>query len=363
MRTTPELLAAIAAAAVPGIAPVATGPSPDDHADFDSCLVLDARKQFWRVRRPRTAEAGVRLETEHLALRAFTPSVRTHLPVHLPTVVGSVEHKGLRTFVYLHQPGSTLSLDELSRQNDHPAPGARPTAPSAEPRAPLAVQVGRAVAAVHSLPRALVMDADLPAYSADQCRVRMLHDLDRAAATGRVPGQLLSRWERALENTDLWRYSTRVVHGDLNERNVTVHEGAIASITGWSDLHVGDPAVDFAWLTDMTHPGFADAALAAYSHAAVQEPDPHLLERAHLHGEFALAEWLVRCVDQGPAASIKDAEGMLATLAQDVEHSGSPSPGVIPENPAEQPVPTDPVRPGTGAATTPVPDADRPTAR
>ena len=106
----------------------------------------------------------------------------------------------------------------------------------------IAVQIGRALGALHSLPRALVMDADLPAYSAEQCRKRMLHDLDRAATTGQIPGQLLRRWEEAMEDTTLWQFSTRVVHGDLHEDNITVDHGSLASFTGWSDLHVGDPA-------------------------------------------------------------------------------------------------------------------------
>ncbi|WP_308495833.1 macrolide 2'-phosphotransferase [Kocuria sp. cx-455] len=337
MRTTPEMLAAIAAAAVPGIAPVATGPSPDDNSDFRSCVVKDTQYKRWRVRSPLNAEASIRLETEHLVLGAFTPSVRAHLPFHLPSVVGSVEQSGLRTFVYSHLPGTTLTLGEMSRQNENPVAPSRAPAPSAEPRAPLAVQVGRALAAVHSLPRALVMDADLPAYSAEQCRSRMLHDLDRAAATGRIPGQLLRRWEQALEDTTLWRFSTRVVHGDLHEDNVIVHEGALGALTGWSDLHVGDPAVDFAWLVGMANSQFADTALETYSVAAVQPPDRHLLRRAHLSAEFALAEWLVRGVDRGVETMIKDAERMLNTLALDVERTGSPAPGVIPEPPAAEP--------------------------
>lgn len=330
------MLAAIAAAAVPGIAPVAAGPSPDDNSDFRSCVVKDTQRKRWRVRSPLHAEASIRLETEHLVLGAFTPSVRAHLPFHLPSVVGSVEQSGLRTFVYSHLPGTTLTLGELSRQNENPVAPSRAPAPSAEPRAPLAVQVGRALAAVHSLPRALVMDADLPAYSAEQCRSRMLHDLDRAAATGRIPGQLLRRWEQALEDTTLWRFSTRVVHGDLHEDNVIVHEGALGALTGWSDLHVGDPAVDFAWLVGMADSQFADTALETYSVAAVQPPDRHLLRRAHLTAEFALAEWLVRGVDRGVESMVKDAERMLNTLALDVERTGSPAPGVIPEPPAAE---------------------------
>ena len=336
MRTTPELLAAIAAAAVPGVAPVATGPSPDDAADFRSCVVQDAAGKRWRVRSPLTTEASMRLETEHLVLQAFTPSIRSHLPFHLPSVAGSVARGELRTFVYSHLPGATLSLAELQRQNTHPEPPLHAPSPSAAPRAPIAVQIGRALGALHSLPRALVMDADLPAYSAEQCRKRMLHDLDRAATTGQIPGQLLRRWEEAMEDTTLWQFSTRVVHGDLHEDNITVDHGSLASFTGWSDLHVGDPAEDFSWLVGMSDSTFADTVLEAYSVAAVQPPDRHLLRRAHLKAEFALAEWLVRGVDRDIPSMVDNARRMLDTLARDVRASESPSPGV--PGPLDEPI-------------------------
>ena len=198
------------------------------------------------------------------------------------------------------------------------------------------------------------MDADLPAYSAEQCRKRMLHDLDRAATTGQIPGQLLRRWEEAMEDTTLWQFSTRVVHGDLHEDNITVDHGSLASFTGWSDLHVGDPAEDFSWLVGMSDSTFADTVLEAYSVAAVQPPDRHLLRRAHLKAEFALAEWLVRGVDRDIPSMVDNARRMLDTLARDVRASESPSPGV--PGPLDDPLPSgagssalDPPQTGTHA--------------
>ena len=49
------------------------------------------------------------------------------------------------------------------------------------------------------------------------------------------------------------------------------------------------------------------------------------------------AEELVRGVDRGIESMVKDAERMLNTLTLDVERTGSPAPGVIPEPPAVEP--------------------------
>ena len=90
MTSSLEHLAAAAAAAVPGLRPAGVAPSPDDDADFRSAVVLDASGRRWRVRSPLSPEASVRLETEHLVLRSFTPAVRSRLPFLVPTAAGSV---------------------------------------------------------------------------------------------------------------------------------------------------------------------------------------------------------------------------------------------------------------------------------
>ena len=87
----------------------------------------------------------MRLETELQVLRAFTPAVRAELPFLIPHVAGTVRLGDLRTFVYSHIEGSPRSLDELAK-------GGRE----------LAREIGRAIAAVHELPRTLVNEADLP---------------------------------------------------------------------------------------------------------------------------------------------------------------------------------------------------------
>lgn len=317
MTSSLEHLAAAAAAAVPGLRPAGVAPSPDDDADFRSAVVVDASQRRWRVRSSLTDEASMRLASEHSVLSSFSPALRAKLPFHMPTVVGSVEDRGRRLFVYSHLPGRPVPIDDLMDLAD--APPARPQPPSAEPVPPAAAQLGQLIAAIHSLPRAMVMDADLPAYSSEQCRRRRLSELDQAASTGRIPAALLRRWEEALEDRTLWRFSTHVIHGDLHEDNLTVEGNRITAVTGWSDVHVGDPADDFAWLIGASDPSFAAAVIAEYSRHAPAEPDPHLLRRAHLEAEFALARWLVRGIARDLPELIADAESMLRILEKDVE--------------------------------------------
>ena len=313
MRREPIELAAVATAAVPGLSPTAVSSAPDDPADFDSALLLDSEGKRWRVRSPRHAEASTRLETEFLVLRAFAPAIRAELPFLMPTVAGTVRQQNLSTFVYSHLNGSTRTVEEL-------------TAGSQE----LAKEIGTALAAIHDLPRALVSNADLPSYTPNEFRQRRLNELDMAATTGKIPPLLLRRWEHAMEDVSLWRFNPCVVHGDLHEDNLLVEEDRVTAVTGWTDLRIGDPADDLAWLVASNEHEFVDAVVRHYTEHRRDAPDSHLLRRAALSAEFALAQYLVKGIAAADAEMISEAEGMLATLADDIAEHGGQSISVEP---------------------------------
>lgn len=334
-------LAALASAAIPGLSPTGVAGSPDDPRDFDAAVVLDQEGGHWRVRSPRNQEAAMRLETELQVLSGFTPRVRAGLPFRVPSVAGAVRLEGLRTFVYHDLPGRELDLEELTGLGEH-----------------IVTDIGRVIAAIHALPASVVENADLPSYTAEQFRQRRLNELDQAATTGRIPPVLLRRWENALEEKELWDFTPVVVHGDLHEDNLLVHRGRLVAVTGWTDLHVGDPADDFAWLASAGDQDFAESVLAEYSGHLTGEggsgtapeipgrpglpdddipadpfgspapvvtrsgPDEHLLRRAALAAEFALAQWLVRGINAGDEGMASEAQEMLRELQLDVEQHG-----------------------------------------
>lgn len=299
-------LAAMASAAVPGLSPRGVAGAPDDAADFTSAVLLDDAGKQWRVRSPRHPEASIRLETELLVLRTFTPAIRAELPFQVPSVAGTVRQGDLRTFVYNHVPGMSLDLESLVAQG-----GRIPT------------EIGRAMAGIHDLPQAMVDRADLPSYTADEFRQRKLNELDQAATTGRIPPALLRRWEHALEDVTLWKFNPCVVHGDLHEDNLLIADGHVTSVAGWTDLRIGDPADDFAWLIAVHEQAFAEVVLEAYNEYRKEPVDPHLMRRAALAAEFALAQWLVRGLAANDEAMAAEAQEMLAELESDIrEHGG-----------------------------------------
>ena len=338
-------LAAIATAAVPGLAPVGFAAQSDDAEDFDSALIVDAQKHRWRVRSPRHDEASMRLEAELSALRAFSAKVRAALPFALPAVAGTVRQGPLRTFVYKDLPGRSTSLDELVAGGEK-----------------FATSLGRTMAAIHQIPDESVEIAGLPSYTANEVRQRKLNELDTAAATGKVPSRLLRRWEHAMEDVALWRFNATVVHGDFDEEQLHVAHTSITAVKGWTDLHVGDPADDFAWLSAIEDQNFSELVFSAYVQARGKAADPHIMRRAALAAEFALAQWMVKAIDSKDPQRIREASDMLKELDHNIAEYGgqplsvveAPRPAATRVQPAPASRPSSPASPAAGNLPQPV---------
>ena len=316
-RRSPLALAALATAAVPGLDVVATRSPQSTTTDFQVTGVLDSGGRHWVVRCPRHASAGAALEAEIALLGNLAPEVSSGtLPFAVPEPAGfAALPEGGRAMVYRQLRGRPLDLSRL-----RPGPG-------------LAADLGRSLAALHELPARIVEDAGLPVYDAEAYRKRCLAEVDEAARTGHVPTTVLQRWERALEDVALWRFRATPVHGDLAEEHVLVLDDEVSAVLSFSEAHVGDPAVDLAWLLASAPEDCLDAIEEAYALARPENADSHLSDRAQLVSELALARWLMHGVHSGDDRVVADAVGMLQDLAADVEGAepiGYREPVVVP---------------------------------
>lgn len=306
MDRSPAFLAALASAAVPGLDPVSVEALPSlPGQSFDVAFVQDTEHRRWVVRAPRTDVAGAEMDRAVTLLGLLA----RRLPFAVPAPKGFVAlEEGGRAAVYPYLPGHPLEFGELP-----PGPG-------------LAAELGRAVAALHNTAPALFEEAGLPAYDADAYRTRRLAELDRAAATGRVPAALLTRWEGALEDVALWRFAATPVHGDLtgdqvlavfrDERDAAT--GTVKAMTGWEDAKVADPADDFAALVTEASPEALETVLEAYAHARVERPDPNLMVRARLGAELGLLARLMDALARKDPGAVEVLATQLRRLDDEV---------------------------------------------
>jgi aminoglycoside phosphotransferase (APT) family kinase protein len=305
---SPLTLAALATVAVPGLDAFDVRPVGGTGGDVDAAVVLGADGRRWVVRAPRTSAAGAALEAETALLRALVGHVDAgRLPFEVPRPTGFVHlPEGGRAMVHPLLPGQPLALELLG-----PGPG-------------LAADVGRAVAALHQLPESTVEDAGLPVYEAEAYRQRRLSEVDEAARTGRVPGGLLRRWERALEDVAMWRFQPTVVHGDLSTEHVLCRGDRLTAVLGWSETKVADPADDLAWLLVAAPQEAVDPILEAYNLHRTELRDRHLADRALLAGELALARWLLHGVHTDDPEVVDDATAMLVELDEQTSVEQAP---------------------------------------
>ncbi|WP_411283859.1 macrolide 2'-phosphotransferase [Lapillicoccus sp.] len=286
MSRTPAFLAALASSAVPGLDPVSVRAARTEPGHrHEVAFVTDSQDRTWVVRAPLTAAAGAQMDTT-VALLAL---IGRRLPFSVPAPRGFVAVPEGRAVVYPHLMGRPIDL------------GSVPAGPG------LAAELGRAVAALHNIDRAVFDEAGLPAYEAEESRTRKLANLDRGAATGHVPPALLARWERVLEDVSIWRFAPTPIHGDLTGDQVLVvfegeedaSTGVVRGITGWDDAKVADPAEDFAALISECSPEAFESVLEAYAQVRTERPDRHLLRRARLSAELRLLGGLLSAVGSG----------------------------------------------------------------
>jgi aminoglycoside phosphotransferase (APT) family kinase protein len=297
---TPLFLAALASAAVPGLDPVSVeGVRTRAGGAFDVAFVTDTQDRRWVIKAPLTQGAGAELE----AVAALGHLLGRRLDLAMPMVRGEVPVPEGRAIVYLRLPGRPIDFGAL-------------------PPGDLADGLGRALAHIHNIELAVFEEAGRPVYDAESHRRRQLSELDRAAATGHVPTNLLTRWEQRLEDISLWRFAPTAVHGSFVGDNVLAsfddedraETGEVRGVLGWEESRIGDPADDFADLLRWAPPDAFDVVLRTYAQSRVERPDGNLLARARLAAEMTPMRVLLRALASSALDVVEEAAESLRAL-------------------------------------------------
>lgn len=293
----PLSLAALAAVAVPGLDPARLALPQSVSSSLAVTGVVDTHGRHWEVLQALTDAAGAALEAEDELLRRLA---RAHddaaISFDVARPAGALHRAGTHVQVRSHVEGRALRLSAL-----RPGPG-------------LSAGLGRALGELHDLSPALVSESGLPVYEAGEVRERWRILVADARETGRVPARLLTRWEAALQEDALWRFRPTVVHGDLAEENILTAGGSVLAVRGLSQVHVGDPAEDLAWVYATAPVDALDSFDAAYESSRSEGVDKHARDRAELVSELGLLRWLMHGIRAGDESIVSDAVSMLADL-------------------------------------------------
>ncbi len=290
--------AALAADAVPG-KNFRHFQKPEGQTDLELLRLWDDQGHSYELKAPANPVGERELATELSVLKVLR-NFSSDLPFEIPELLGqTTDADGARISVLTLLGGSEPDLTKFG-------PGA------------FSKSFAQAMAALHSIQNAKVIEAGLPDYVATQILHNKVIELDRIAATGRVPSLLLQRWEQALEDVGLFRFHPTITHGAINQENVLVEAQTLIGLTGWNSLSVSDPAEDFRWLVGGALQSTAEDAILHYR-ALRPQADENIAQRAVLYSELELGSWLTHCVEEGDPAKIAQAEDLIEDLRTQLE--------------------------------------------
>jgi aminoglycoside phosphotransferase (APT) family kinase protein len=198
----------------------------------------------WLDREPLRSEIRPKLLTEARLLPWLAPQLP--LPVPLPQVVQD-EPLRVRHRLIPGTPATHLTCDQ-------------------------AAMLGGFFRSLHSVDTTAAVATGVPTHDAawDE-HVQHLARFRRAVLP-RVPGPRRGLAESLLERLSQPPPAPVLVHGDVGPGHVLM-DGTVSGVIDWSDAHVGDPALDLAWLIH--------GSSAGQSVATAYDADAALLKRAH----------------------------------------------------------------------------------
>jgi len=335
MARSPLILAALAKAAVPHLNfHEVKALTTNSTGAFDTGLLTATSGEHYIIRVANNQTAGAEQEVELRALKVLGKVDRLRLPFKITNLVGETkDEKGSRALVFEFLYGNPTDISSVGADSA------------------LSNSIGKAIAAIHSLDTALVENEHLASFDSTEITKSKVAELDRFAATGKVPAVLLSRWEQALEDTSLFRFKPTVVHGGLNSETMLSLDDEVSGVLSWSTLRVSDPAEDFAWILGAGIHELSESIIDVYRQTHFNTDDALRL-RATLYSEFEFAKWLMFGISKNDSAIINEAVLMLEGLAEDVStgavgrlvakpltvQSAPPSAQISPEDVATRPI-------------------------
>ncbi|MDO5627414.1 MAG: phosphotransferase [Mobilicoccus sp.] len=334
MNITPHHLAALADGAVPGLVPVGVHVVTENVGDrFAVGFVIDDKERAWVVRLPGDPVSAALQD----ASIPFVEEVARYLPYDVPAPTGMAAlPDGRRAMVYPYLHGRIVDFALL------------PAGPG------IATGIGSALAALHDVPVSALDETGVPVYDADECRHRLVSDVERGARTGLVPSALLTRWEHALDDVSWWRFATVPVHGYLANAHLLADfptedtsSGHVSALVSWEGAKIGDPAEDLAALARSAPSDAVDTVFGAYAQHRRATVDPHLRERARLLGELRLLSRLLGAHRRGDEPAVAHTVSTMRRLVHLLADDGPPpsaaaaARGAVPVSYEDEPIDED----------------------
>ena len=255
-------------------------------------LVLDLDGE-WIVRFPRRSEVEVWIEREI----ALLPELAPRLPVEIPRF-DLIARDGVVCVGYRKLAGSPAK-DGVNEQTGD--------------------DLGRFLSALHRFPVDRARALGVPHFDPPTWRehfTRLCGDFRHRVLPLLQPSEQ-ERAETVFARVDELDFVAVLIHADLGPEHVLCDDGRVIGIIDWSDVRVGDPALDLSWCLNGTPPEFAEAVVRTYG------ADARVRERSLFYHQLGPWYEVVYGLETGQERFVRSGvDGVRARLP---ERAASPS--------------------------------------
>jgi len=128
--------------------------------------------------------------------------------------------------------------------------------------------VGKILASLHSIPKEKAIDAGMVVQTAEEARKSMKERMDAVKLKFGVGESLWARWQKWINDDEMWPKETGLTHGDVHAGHILVDKDAnVTGLIDWTEAKVTDVSNDFVLYYKTFGEEGLDALINAYKKA------------------------------------------------------------------------------------------------
>lgn len=156
--------------------------------------------------------------------------------------------------------------------------------------------LGKALVALHNVSIEKAMEVGLTVHTPEEARRSMKKRMDAVREKIGVGDLLWARWQKWIQNDEMWPKKTGLIHGDVHAGHILIDKvGNVTGLIDWTEAKVSDVSNDFVVLYKTFGEKGLELLINAYKEAGGyvwQEMKAHVIELEAAYS-VAIAEFAI----------------------------------------------------------------------
>lgn len=128
--------------------------------------------------------------------------------------------------------------------------------------------LGKALVHLHNVPTDKAKKVGLTVHTPEEARQSMKERMNAVREKFGVGDTLWTRWQKWLQNNEMWSIKTGLIHGDVHAGHILIDKaGNVTGLIDWTEAKVSDVSNDFVVLYKTFGEGGLELLINAYKEA------------------------------------------------------------------------------------------------